>query len=313
MTLVSKLPIIDDNHQVLGIVGYFSDITALKQKERELRQAKQQADAANQAKSAFITHISHDMRTPLSGIIGMAQQLAERLHQVSDKMIAQDLIQSSQVLLNLLNQVIEFSRHEAGDLPVYEKRFNLQELVDHMVRLVKPSVQEKHLDFHIDYDAEIPSTLIGDPVRLQRILLNLVSNAIKFTAQGSVDLRLRLIQRKHRRLVIQFEVQDTGIGIPLDKQTLIFTRFERLRPAYQGRYPGFGLGLALVKQFITELDGEISVNSVENQGTIFTVLIPLRESLASRHSLKVSEFILPHDQHDNAHGSFIMRPCRIKK
>ena len=284
VTLVSKLPIIDDHHQVLGIVGYFSDITALKQKERELRQAKQQADAANQAKSAFITNISHDMRTPLSGIIGMAQQLAERLHHESDKIIAQDLIQSSQVLLNLLNQVIEFSRHEAGDLPVYEKRFNLQELVDHIVRLVKPSIQEKNLDFHIEYDAKIPSTLIGDPVRIQRILLNLVSNAIKFTAQGSVVLRLRLIQRRHRRLVIQFEVQDTGIGIPPDKQTLIFTRFERLHPAYQGRYPGFGLGLALVKQFITELDGEISVTSVENQGTSFTLLVPLRESLASRHS-----------------------------
>ena len=299
VTLVSKLPIIDDNHQVLGIVGYFSDITALKQKERELRQAKQQADAAHQAKSAFITNISHDMRTPLSGIIGMAQQLAERLHQVSDKMIAQDLIQSSQVLLNLLNQVIEFSRHEAGDLPVYEKRFNLQELVNYMVRLVKPSVQEKNLILNVEYDAKIPAVLIGDPVRIQRILLNLVSNAIKFTAQGSVNLRLMLIQRKHRRLVIQFEVQDTGIGIPPDKQTLIFTRFERLHPAYQGRYPGFGLGLALVKQFITELDGEISVNSVENQGTTFTALIPLRESLASQPSPKVSELILPHEQPDH--------------
>ena len=285
---------------LLGIVGYFSDITALKQKERELRQAKQQADAANQAKSAFITNISHDMRTPLSGIIGMAQQLAERLHHESDKIIAQDLIQSSQVLLNLLNQVIEFSKHEAGDLPVYDIQFNLRELVDHIVRLVKPSAQEKQLNFHVEYDANIPSTLIGDPVRIQRILLNLVSNAIKFTPQGSIDLRLKFIRRKHRRLVIQFEVQDTGIGIPPDKQTLIFTRFERLHPAYQGRYPGFGLGLALVKQFIAELDGEISVNSDENQGTTFTVLIPLRESLASRHSPRVSEFIPPRDQRDNA-------------
>ena len=309
VTLVSKLPICNDDGQPLGIVGYFTDITALKEQERELRQAKQQADAANQAKSAFITNISHDMRTPLSGIIGMAQQLAEKLHHPSDKMIAQDLVQSSQVLLNLLNQVIEFSKHEAGDLPVYEIQFNLRELIDHIIWLVKPSVQEKHLDFHVEYDAKIPSILIGDPVRIQRILLNLVSNAIKFTRHGSVDLRLIYIRRRHRRLVIQFEVNDTGIGIPLDKQTLIFTRFERLHPAYQGRYPGFGLGLALVKQFITELDGEISVNSREDQGTRFTVLIPVRESLASQRSPRTSEFIPSHDQQDKVLVANLMAPA----
>ena len=299
VTLVSKLPICNDDGQPLGIVGYFTDITALKDQERELRQAKQQADAANQAKSAFITNISHDMRTPLSGMMGMAQQLAERLDHESDRMIARDLIQSSQVLLNLLNQVIEFSRHEAGDLPVYDIQFNLRELVDHIVRLVKPSIQEKRLDFHVDYDDKIPSVLIGDPVRIQRILLNLVSNAIKFTPDGSVDLRLTCMRHRNRRLVIQFEVRDTGIGIPPDKQRLIFTRFERLHPAYQGRYPGFGLGLALVKQFITELDGEIAVNSREDQGTTFLVLIPLRESLAPQHSPEVAEFIFSHDPREN--------------
>jgi two-component system, OmpR family, aerobic respiration control sensor histidine kinase ArcB len=298
ITLVSKLPIIDDDHRVLGIVGYFSDITGLKQKERKLRQARQQAEAANQAKSAFITNISHDMRTPLSGIIGTAQQLAERLQNKSDKDIAHDLIQSSEILLNFLNEVVEFSKYAAGDLPVYDIQFNLREIVDHIVQLIKPSVQEKKLDLRIKYDAKIPSMLIGDPVRIQRILLNLVSNAIKFTAHGSIDLRLTCMWRKHRHLVIQFEVNDTGIGIPPDKQALIFTRFERLHPAYQGRYPGFGLGLALVKQFITELDGEISVNSREDQGACFTVLIPLRESLALQHSPKTSELIPSQDYQD---------------
>lgn len=299
VTLVSKLPIVDEDGRPLGIVGYFTDITALKNQERELRQAKQQADAANQAKSAFITNISHDMRTPLSGIIGMAQQLAEKLRHEPDKRIAQDLIQSSEVLLNFLNEVIEFSRHAAGDLPVYDIQFNLREIVDHIVRLVKPSVQEKKLDFQVEYDAQIPSVLIGDPVRIQRILLNLVSNAIKFTPEGSVELRLTCLRRKHRHRVIQLEVNDTGIGIPPDKQTLIFSRFERLHPAYQGRYPGSGLGLALVKQFITELDGEIAVNSREKQGTCFTAWIPLRESLAPQHSPEFSELISPHDQRDH--------------
>lgn len=291
MTLVSKLPIRDNAGKPLGIVGYFTDITALKNQERELRQAKQQAEVANQAKSAFITNISHDMRTPLSGIIGMAQQLAQKLPHESDKKIAQDLIQSSTVLLNFLNEVIEFSKYESGDLPVYDTRFNLPELIDHIICLVKPCIQEKNLKFDIQYDAKIPTVLIGDPVRLQRILLNLVSNAVKFTQHGAVSLRLKLIRRKRRQVVIQCEVHDTGIGIPLEKQSLIFTRFERLHPAYQGRHTGFGLGLALVKKFITELDGEISVNSQENKGATFTLLIPLRESLASTHSSIAPDFI----------------------
>ena len=120
-------------------------------------------------------------------------------------------------------------------------------------------------------DSRIPGYLIGDATRLQRIILNLVTNAIKFTPRGAVNLRLQLIQLKRQRIVIQCQVQDTGIGIPPDKQGLIFTRFERLHPSYQGQYAGSGLGLTLVKQFISELDGEIYVESEENKGSTLPV------------------------------------------
>ena len=139
-----------DDQQPLGIVGYFTDITALKEKERELRRAKQQADAANQAKSAFIMNISHDIRTPLSGLIGMAQILAQEVTSGSGKEAAEDLIKAGQGLLNLLNEVIEFSKYESGDLPVYEIKFNLRELVDDIISLVMPSAQEKKLKFEFD-------------------------------------------------------------------------------------------------------------------------------------------------------------------
>lgn len=280
MTLVSKLPIVDDDGDLLGIVGYFTDITALKDKERELRLAKQQADAANQAKSIFLTNMSHDLRTPLSGLLGMASVMAQEIHSQQGKAAVQDLIRAGGQLLNLLNELIEFSKCEAGDLPIYDVKFSLKALVDNVMALQTPAAQEKQLRFHLVWDDHLPATVIGDATRFQRILLNLVSNAIKFTDRGSVTVGLRQTSCKNRRLVIECWVQDTGIGIPIDKQSVIFSRFSRLHPAYQTRYPGTGLGLALVKQFIEDLDGEIDVKSVSDQGSTFTFLIPLKMPLS---------------------------------
>ena len=143
ITLVSKLPILDDHHRVLGIVGYFSDITPLKKKERALRQAKRQAEAANQAKSVFITNISHDLRTPLTGLLGMAEVLQQEVQTAQGKAAASDLLKAGQVLLNLLNEVIEFSRCESGDLPVQAIKFDLSTAIQNIVELLKPSAQEK--------------------------------------------------------------------------------------------------------------------------------------------------------------------------
>jgi two-component system, OmpR family, aerobic respiration control sensor histidine kinase ArcB len=198
----------------------------------------------------------------------------------SGKEAAEDLIKAGQGLLNLLNEVIEFSKYESGDLPVYEIKFNLRALVDDIIALVMPSAQEKKLKLELTCDSRIPVYLIGDATRLQRILLNLVTNAIKFTSHGAVNLRIQLVQLRRQRIVIQCQVADTGIGIPPDKQGLIFMRFERLHPSFRGQYAGSGLGLALVKQFISELDGEIYVESKENKGSLFTCLIPLRIALS---------------------------------
>lgn len=287
MTLVSKLPIIDENQEVLGIVGYFTDITALKEKEYELKVAKQQAEAANQAKSVFITNISHDIRTPLTGLLGMIQVLPEEIKTTRGQEIVAYLIQASNGLLNFLNEVIEFSKWDSGDLPVYDVKFDLSQLIHETVSLIAPLAKEKNLSLDVQVEAELPTALIGDRLRLQRILLNLLNNAIKFTAEGSVFLNVKMVHRKRQRLLIQFQVQDTGIGIPKEKQPLIFTRFGRLHPAHQGQYMGAGLGLALVKRFISELNGEIEIDSAENQGSTFTCLIPLRESLLKKQNSSI--------------------------
>lgn len=281
ITLVSKLPIYDDQQNPLGIVGYFTDITALKEKERELRQAKKQAEAANQAKSLFLMNISYDIRTPLSGLLGMAEILTKRIHSKTDKTMVMDLLEAGNHLLDFLNEVIEFSKYEATDLPIYDLKFNLYDLVNQVIALMKPSAEIKQLKLTLDWDETMPTYLIGDPKRIYRILLNLLSNAVKFTEKGQIHLRVNVFRKlKRQRLIVKWQVQDTGIGIPEDKQALIFTRFERVHPAYQGQYTGCGLGLTRIKQFIDDLDGEITVESKENKGSTFTCLIPLREALS---------------------------------
>jgi two-component system, OmpR family, aerobic respiration control sensor histidine kinase ArcB len=284
VALVSKLPILDEQQHIVGIVGYFSDITELKEKERELYQAKQQADAANQAKSQFIANMSHDIRTPLTGLLGMAEILSTRLSNAEDRSAIQDILASGHLLLTLLNKVIEFSRLESGALPVYELKFNLKAILTEVITLVKPSAVAKQLSLMMEYDEHIPDWLMGDPHRLQQIVQNLLTNAIQFTHQGHVKIRVELAQQKRQRAIIRIVVQDTGIGIPVDKQTIIFTRFGRLHPAYQGVYPGAGLGLALVKRFVNDLDGEIEVESQENQGSAFTCTLPLRVPLLPKPS-----------------------------
>jgi two-component system, OmpR family, aerobic respiration control sensor histidine kinase ArcB len=289
ITLVSKLPILDGN-RVLGIVGYFTDITSLKKKERELRQAKRQAEAANQAKSVFIANISHDLRTPLTGLLGMAAVLQQEVQTPQGKAAADDLFKSGSTLMNLLNAIIEFSCCASGDLPVHEIKFDLLEVIQSIVTLLKPSVQEKNLEFTMTLGNHLPRYVISDATRLQRILLNLLSNAIKFTHQGVIDFSVQLIRRKHHRAIIEFRVRDTGIGIREDQQAFIFTRFSRLHPAYEGQYPGSGLSLALVKQFVDELAGEIHVDSAEGLGSTFSCLIPLRIPLSfgSEYSHRVA-------------------------
>jgi two-component system, OmpR family, aerobic respiration control sensor histidine kinase ArcB len=288
ITLVSKLPIIDDD-KVIGIVGYFTDITEIKQKEKELVKAMQQAEIANQAKSIFIMNISHDIRTPLTGMIGMARIIAKELKTEQGQKAANNLLKAGEILLDLLNEIIEIAKLDSGNLPVYEVKFSLEEIIDHIRMLVTPSVDKKKLDLTVKLDKNIPHYLIGDQTRMHRILLNLVSNAIKFTHRGgTIEIKANLAKEENRDLILKITVSDTGIGIPLEEQEVIFSRFSRLDPSYKGIYKGSGLGLSIVKQFISEIEGEIYVDSKKDQGSTFTCIIPLKKSLLDESEHKVN-------------------------
>ncbi|WP_218814136.1 ATP-binding protein [Rickettsiella endosymbiont of Dermanyssus gallinae] len=279
--LTSKVPVVDKNNEVIGILGVYNDITEKKKAEQALKLAKEKAEVANEAKTEFLENMRHDIRTPLSGIVGCAHLIQTQSN--NPKKVAEyatDLVDSSNALLEFLNKILESIQIATGEIPLLKKKFSLYKILDQVVRLNKPQADVKNLNLHFDYDENIPPYLLGDPIRIQRITLELVTNALKYTDKGEIKVSTRLIENKKREVIIELCVSDTGMGIPRDKHHEIYTRFTRLTPSYQGIYPGTGLGLSVVKQFIDELGGEIQLDSQPNQGSTFRCFIPLQEALS---------------------------------
>ena len=278
--IVAKAALRDNNNNIIGTVGNSIDVTELKQTQKALKLAKEAAEAASQAKTEFLENMRHDIRTPVSGIVGCAQIIQSQANN-PDKVseYAGDLVRSSEALLDFLNKVLEGLKVATGEMPLLKKKFDLRKNVQDIIDLNKSLAAKKNLQLSVDYDEKIPSYLIGDPVRLQRIVLELMTNALNFTQQGRVHIAVKLKKQEAQRVVVEVSVTDTGIGIPKDKQEAIFARFTRLTPSCQGIYKGLGLGLSIVKQFVDDLGGEIYVKSQLKHGTTFTCLVPFQEPL----------------------------------
>ena len=291
--LSTKRPLLDKKGHTIGVAGVSIDITKLKETQLHLDMALKKAEAANEAKTEFLENMRHDIRTPLSGIVGCAQLLqSEKLEPKKVSEYANDLVQSSGALLDFLNNVLEGIQVVTGEIPIVKKKFDVFKQLDRIVDLNKSLAAEKNLSLIFDYDKAIPLYLVGDPARLQRIVLELITNALTFTKKGKVDLKVKLKKNEARQVVLEITVSDTGIGIPGDKQEEIFIRFKRLTPSSQGIYKGLGLGLTMVKQFIEDLGGEIYVTSQLQKGSSFTCLIPFQVPLVMDHE-GVEEIPLP--------------------
>jgi two-component system aerobic respiration control sensor histidine kinase ArcB len=272
--LVTKVPLRDEEGNVIGTVGTSTDITKQVNAQIELQIAKDIAENANRAKSEFIANISHDLRTPLAGILGIAEILEGRVAQC-EKEIVHDITRASQILFRLLNEIIEYTKIESGIFPIQEEAFNLESVVDDVVSLMLPSIKQKQLKLTVNYDAIIPVNLYGDRSRIQRIILNLISNAVKFTHAGGIIISVVQMENREDSSIITLIIEDSGIGIPEHEATNIFNRFTRLTASSQGLFKGVGLGLNIVKRFVTEMKGEINLESVVDKGSKFYVTIPL--------------------------------------
>ncbi len=275
--LTSRVPLYDQVGNIIGVVGISVDITDLKNAQASLKEAKEQAEKANQLKSEFIRNMEHDIRTPFGGIWGLANILYEREIDQTKKELLSDIANSAKELLDYCNSILDFSKVEAGTLPILEKKFNLRELINGVAIIEKPAITIKNLQFQLEYDSALPNILLGDPYRLKRILINLISNSVKFTNNGYINFKVKLVKKiDSRYVIIRFIVEDSGIGMQQEKQDLIYEKFVRLTSSNQGLYKGLGLGLRVVKQFMDEMSGDIELDSTLGKGTVFTCTIPFK-------------------------------------
>lgn len=263
--MTRKIPLRNDKGEITGLMGTSLDITK-----------EMQADIA---RSEFLANMRHDIRTPLSGIVGFSELLKSESNEPRIKEYADNLIASSHALLDLMDEVLEAVRVSSGEIPLLKRKFNLAQTIEQVVDLYQARAHEKKLSLSLSLGNTLPHFVIGDKIRLHRITLELIGNALNFTDTGHVSVNVVLAKKEHRELIIKMTVTDSGMGIPKEKQQEIYLQFKRLTPSYQGIYKGAGLGLYVVKQFIDELGGEIYVDSEPRKGTVFTCLIPMQAPL----------------------------------
>lgn len=306
--LSSKVPLQNRAGEVVGMVGISIDITERKAAEKSLKSAKEMAEVANKAKTEFLCNMQHDFRTPFSGILGLAQLLESQETEPEKKESLSYITQSAQALLDQLNEIFEFLEAESGHLPILEKEFDLHSILNDVFSMMLPSSRNKQLDFSLTIDPNLPKYVVGDRVRAQRILMNLIANAIKFTKKGYVKIDAKVAGTRDKHIIVSFVIQDTGIGIPADKQGIIFERFNRLTSSYSGVYSGKGLGLRVVKQLLDEIDGRCYLDSEVDKGTTFKILIPYKLPLMEPENsevedegsdLKVTNLAISHKKMDN--------------
>lgn len=281
--LVSKVPMVDEHRNIIGVMGIYSDISERKHNEEELKLAKKIAEQASIVKTEFIRNMQHDIRTPFSGVYGCASLLLRKETNTEKRMQLQDIFNCSKELLDYCNNVFAVSKLNSSQDPVVSKRFNVNKLALSLVSIQKPAATNKGIIVNYAIDESVPLVLLGDEERMRRILVNLMSNAIKFTQQGFVKLKIGLATpaqpSDEKRVLLKFSVIDSGIGIPEDKQKYIYEEFARIEPSYKGLHRGQGLGLYIVNQLVNQMNGEIQLTSQLGEGSTFHVFTEFRMPL----------------------------------
>lgn len=271
------VPIVE-NGKTIRVVGAVTDITEIKQAERELLKAKQIAENAAMAKQQFLSNMSHEIRTPMNAVIGITNLLLQE-NPKPDQIDSLKILKfSSENLLGLINDVLDYSKIESGKILFEQVDFNLTELVNNVKETHYLAAQEKGLEFKVKMDSDLPIMIIGDPTRLTQILNNLISNAIKFTNSGSVVMDLSLNKVLGNLVDIDFAVTDTGIGIEADKKDYIFESFTQGSADTTRIFGGTGLGLAITKKIVDMLGGSISVKSTIGMGASFLFNLQFKKS-----------------------------------
>ncbi|MEP1385134.1 MAG: ATP-binding protein [Paraglaciecola sp.] len=253
------------------------DISERHQTESLLREAKQQAESSNNAKSLFVSNMSHEIRTPLNAILGILQLLQRDINNSKNQKLIPQAIYSANSLLRIINDILDYSKIEANQLTIENVEFSILNITESVISDMLPIALSKDLGINICFEENIPRIWIGDPVRIRQILLNLVSNAIKFTEEGGVTIRL---SDTHKNSIpgVAIELTDTGIGMSEEALSVLFERFTQADASITRKFGGTGLGMSITKDLVSLMEGDISIKSTEGKGTTFTIFLPLKKS-----------------------------------
>lgn len=271
-------PIKDSENNIVVFAGVSEDITKDMEYENALREAKEKAEFANKTKSDFLAMISHELRTPLNAILGMSQIIKTK--NISDEVAScvDAINDAGNSLLSLVNDVLDFARLEVGKLNFIHQAFNLPELFQRIIKSLEYMANEKGLHLTLEVEPLMNGRVMGDPNRVQQVLSNLLTNAIKFTETGVVAVVLKALPSNDGKVCFDVLVKDTGIGIPREKLDTIFEKFSQIDSIYQRKHSGIGLGLAITKELVNAMGGDIDVSSELGQGSVFhfTLCLPLQ-------------------------------------
>ncbi|MCX7888527.1 MAG: ATP-binding protein [Rhodobacteraceae bacterium] len=251
------------------------DMTESVRREAELEEARNRAEAATRAKSAFLANMTHELRTPMNGVVGMAELLCESDLPAEQRAYAETIRASGEALLTIINDVLDLSKAEADRLRLFPEDFDLERCIHDVMLLVQPGAEEKGLALVVDYDPDMPARVIADPVRMRQILTNLVGNAVKFTETGHVVVRAAGLPLPDGRIRTEIEVEDTGIGIAPAMQEHVFGEFNQVESQTNRRFEGTGLGLAITRRLVELMGGRVWVDSEPGRGSVFGVRVDL--------------------------------------
>ncbi|MFY0693236.1 MAG: response regulator [Paracoccaceae bacterium] len=258
-----------------GIVSLALNITDTIRREDELREARDKAQAADRAKSSFLARMSHELRTPMNGVVGMAELLIANDLDEESALYASTIKGSGEALLEIINDVLDFSKIEADKIELKPEPFDLERVVQEVALIVEPTIQQKQITLDVDYDQFLPTTFVGDRGRLRQILTNLVGNAVKFTDQGHVLIRVVGLPRDNDQFQLHITVEDTGIGIDEDMVDHIFGEFNQVEDQENRKFEGTGLGLAITRRLVEHMGGEVWIDSVKGEGSAFGFMLML--------------------------------------
>ncbi|NML15867.1 sensor histidine kinase [Azohydromonas caseinilytica] len=264
----------DERARTVGLIYVAVDLSERKELEQTLQQRTAQAEAASRAKSAFLANMSHEIRTPLNAVIGLSHLLQQMPLEGRQREFVGHIGAAGEQLLALVNDVLDLSKIEAGEMTLEQVPFALRQLLDEVMAQAQVQAGQKGLALRLEAPAQ-PLRLRGDPLRLKQVLLNLLSNALKFTEAGGVTLRVRALPGRPSQVVLRLEVIDTGIGIAPELQARIFEAFTQADSSTTRRFGGTGLGLSIVRRLVSMMDGQLALDSAPGQGSTFTVTLPL--------------------------------------